>query len=429
MKISVIGSGQQGASIARALNDSGHDIHIHDISEDALNTFATLDNTDHVTTNAEATDAFQDADVIILATPIDTFAPIIKENSDFIKRGAIISDIGSGKVKSIESITKVLPERASYVPVHPINGKSKPGPEQSDIAMYQGQTIVMIPGHADEAPSVTIQSLWEMMGGEITEMDAQTHDQLYGTISHFEHVVAFALTASLEDENNPGHASDDFKNGGQSLLATTRISGGSADMWIPIFQDNKDAILAAANGFREELKTLKAALNSDGVKTLVQEAHDYRVQFQDHDRESVAAEHEDFRLKAEFNDASGLSLARQITISVAVGLAITRNAMQIDEKLRGVAIKDVANPSFKDGSAPMLSDPTYLASLLEGDKDALITQIDKFTAQFDALVGHIEHNQPSDLKAYIERVNSIRADGVPKKADPETVRPEHSVKR
>ena len=427
MKVMVIGGGQQGASIARALNGSEHDVGIFDQSNKALETFKTLENTESITIAHSIEDAVQDADLVILATPIDTFSSILKDNAAHFKTGAIISDIGSGKVKAIERIQSALPESLEYVPVHPINGKSKPGPENSDIDMYRNQTIVTVPGHATEESYQRVAGIWEEMGGKVTEMDAETHDRLYGTISHFEHVVAFALTATLEDPNNPGHASKDFKNGGETLIATTRIAGGSADMWIPIFQDNKDAVLAAAGGFKEEISKLRAALTDGSLENKIRDAHEWRKDIEDHDRESIKAEHADFSLKNTFNNASGLSMVRQISIAVAVGAAITLNAKEIDQSLKGVSIKNVANPSFKDGSAPMLSDPADISKLLQGNKDDLLSQLDVFEKEFDDLVKNIIENNEPAMRTYIERVNAIRSDGVRAKADPNTVREEYKI--
>lgn len=417
MKIAIIGAGQQGASIARALNDSEHDIVITDTSETALKVFEKLSETEKIRKTTSTQDAVKGADIVILATPIDTFQSIIDDNKQHFKQGVIISDIGSGKVMAIERITAALPEGARYVPVHPINGKSLPGPESSDIHMYRNQTIVFVPDYADSATYKQISEIWQSMGGKITEMEAETHDMLYGTISHFEHVVAFALTVTLGDKGNPFQASEDFRQGGESLIAMTRIAGGSADMWIPVFKDNKNAVLAATNGFKEELTKLRAAMRDGSLENKIQDAHEWRKGIADHQRETVKAESSDFSLRNAFNNASGLSVVRQISVAVAIGAAITLNAKETDKKLNGVSIKNVANPSFKDGSAPMLSDPKFVSDLLQRNPEELLAQLDQFEVELDKLKSAIIEDDEQVMRSYIERANAIRSDGVRAKRD------------
>ena len=145
--------------------------------------------------------AVKNADIVILATPIDKFGSILQGLDGHIRDGAIVTDVGSGKQKSIEEINRNLPAGASYIPVHPLVGAAGVGPETGRADMYQDQPIIVVPGGAEKEQAV-IEQMWRDMGGRPEEMSAFAHDRLYGTISHFEHVIAFAEVLAGEDLNH-----------------------------------------------------------------------------------------------------------------------------------------------------------------------------------------------------------------------------------
>ena len=223
MKVAIIGSGQQGGSIARALANAGnYTVSTFDISPEVSDEFEEItEDLRNIAIYGNITYAVENADVVVLATPIDQFGPVLQEINGRTKDGVIITDVGSGKVKAIEEIQANLPRGASYIPAHPIVGKAQSGPSASDPDMYKGETIVVVPTNEPPAQEL-VQRMWQDMGGTIAHMDGATHDRLYGTISHFEHVVAFALVAAGENDM------DDYKKAGNTMLDTTRIAGGAS---------------------------------------------------------------------------------------------------------------------------------------------------------------------------------------------------------
>jgi len=431
-KVVIIGAGQQGGSIARALNGKSdkYDVSVTDVSSDILDRLAQQSDTENVEVvqPSDLSEHVKDVDIVILATPMDQFASVLEEIGEDLPEGCAVSDIGSGKVKSIESISAVLPKGVRYVPIHPINGKALPGPENSDPDMYKDQTIVVVPtGGKENAEALNIVcDMWDDMGGDVNGMLAGDHDRLYGAISHFEHVVAFALTNMGEDVNAPECAIEDYKKGGESLLATTRIAVGSTAMWIPIFLGNKQAILETAESFKEQLDVLESALDDrQNLESILRGAHGYRVGFSDEKREVVQGEVCDFydSLKSEFNEVAQASFARRIGLPTFIGAAITTNAMDIDKQLTNISLPDLANPSFKDGSAPMLSDPAYVADLLHGNVGVIKEQLNQFRGELGFLVESIRSEDKQAIRTYIEKANAIRSD-MPPKASPDIVRKE-----
>ncbi len=444
MRVAVIGNGQQGLSIAGALC-AKHDVRCFDVSEEARVQARSLSADTDIIHYDNISDTVRGADVVFLATPIDQFSEVVNDISPLLNDGAIVTDIGSGKSKSIENIQDALSDGVAYIPGHPIAGKAQSGPEASDPKMYVDQTVIVVPQENLQQQQDVIEGLWKDMGAHVSNMDSNTHDNLYGTISHFEHVVAFSLTA-LGHDHLTGDAVEDYKKGGDTLLSTTRISGGaSPDMWIPVFEDNKEAVVKAAGNFQGYMDDLRDALQDttpDRLRGLLEEAHQFRKDIPDRPREGLMAEVSDLAneyglkdtdlsdpgtISCFFNEKSGISLAKRILLPTFIGSAITLNAMDTEKnELQGVEIADVANPSFKDGSAPMLNNPKYVSNLLFSNKDLLLESLNDFDAEYTRLLDNIRQSDRQAMREYINEVSDVRS-SMPAPRDVESMREEFIV--
>lgn len=433
MKVAIIGGGQQGASIARALNGNNgcYQVSVFDVNKDYLDELRGLlaqDNAETVSVAAHLGEAVEDADILILATPIDTFGTILRDPEllAHLKSGAIVTDIGSAKAKSILEIKQALPQNALYVPGHPIVGAAGVGPSTSKPSMYTGEAIAIVPQQAGCVSEVEMQvaALWQNTGASIKYMDALSHDILLGNISHLEHVIAFSLT---EMQEGLLHGKD-YRDFGNTTLDITRIAHASVPMWNAIFEHNQGQVLNAANGFRSQLNALKDALNTDGpeaLEALLRPAHQFRkeIAIDERPRESFVSEVIDFidhekiegadarnvkSLSQAFNAEAKSRLAQRIALPAMISAAITRNAMTVENDLHGVKIAEMANPSFKDGSSVMLSDPAYVANVLYFNRAALLEKLSGFEEKFDRWTDQIGNFNAADISAHINEVSRIR---------------------
>ena len=89
MKFAIIGSGNVGTSIARAVTGAGHDVVVADPSSDGLAAIAEKAPVQTTTSNSEA---ILGADVVVLAVPFDAVAQIASDlNSELA--GKIVIDV------------------------------------------------------------------------------------------------------------------------------------------------------------------------------------------------------------------------------------------------------------------------------------------------------------------------------------------------
>ena len=97
--------------------------------------------------------------------------------------------------------------------------------------------------------------------------------------------------------------------------------------------------------------------------------------------------------------------------------------MRVDKALTDVNLQEVANPSFKDGSAAMLSSPDFLARALGGNKEEIRDVLTAFQNEFDTFVEAIRSSGKDGIAAYIEKAASIRKEpNMPKERDPDVIK-------
>jgi prephenate dehydrogenase len=120
VQLTIIGLGQIGASIGLALEEHGDKLTRigSDIDGKVMNQAQKLGAVDKTTLNLNA--AVREADIIILALPLDQVAVVMKAVASVLKEGVVLMDTAPVKVATAEWAGEVLPENCSYVGFTPI---------------------------------------------------------------------------------------------------------------------------------------------------------------------------------------------------------------------------------------------------------------------------------------------------------------------
>ena len=209
-------------------------------------------------------EAVEDADLVILATPVTsivglakTIAPALKKSA---KKGVIVTDVGSVKGEMVTELEEALGTNARLVAGHPVAGSEKFGAAAAVKGLFKGRRCILTPtDKTDKDALKLITGLWQTAGMEVIEMDPFTHDRIMAAISHLPHLVAYALVETVLKlkESEPGVM--DFAAGG--FHDFTRIAGSSPEMWRDILMTNRRAVLAAMDALDENLCHLRDLLS------------------------------------------------------------------------------------------------------------------------------------------------------------------------
>jgi prephenate dehydrogenase len=265
-KVTIVGVGLIGGSLAKVLkaeNLAGEIIGAGR-SRQSLELALKLGVIDHIAQDARQ--AVKDADLVVLASPVGIFETTAREIGSLLKKGAILTDVGSVKGSLVRTIEALIPAGVHFVPAHPIAGKEKFGVAEATEKLFRGAKCILTPTKkTNEQALSAVKGIWAAAGSKVIVMDPDMHDKVFAAVSHMPHVAAFAMMCAVAELNT---GTEDYLNfSGAGFRDFTRIAGSSPEMWKDICLLNRDNIIqmmdryqAALNTFREEL------LAGDGAK-------------------------------------------------------------------------------------------------------------------------------------------------------------------
>ena len=222
-------------------------------------------------------DGVQGADLVVLATPVDTYEPHLRDWASCLHPGTIVTDVGSVKGALVEQAEELLPKDVHFVGAHPIAGKEKTGVAAGSDQLFRGARCVLTPTCSTDAGALAVmRGVWEAAGSIVLEMDPHLHDKILGAVSHLPHVVAFALMNALAEVRDHGIPELDIAgHSGGGLRDTTRIAASSPEMWRDIFLWNRDNVVSFIETYERQLVELKRLIHADdaaGVEKALERA-------------------------------------------------------------------------------------------------------------------------------------------------------------
>jgi len=210
-------------------------------------------------------EAVTDADLIVLCTPLAQMLPLVKEMRSAIKRGAIVTDVGSVKatvVKELESL--IAKAGAHFVGSHPMAGAEKTGVSAARAELFANAICVVTPTKRSRPSAVkAIEEFWKTVGGRVVRLAPEEHDELVSRSSHLPHVAAATLANLVLDPKHPKSQPLLCANG---FRDTTRIASGSPEMWRDIAMANRRNLDKALEVYIRDLKKFQSLLKKGDEK-------------------------------------------------------------------------------------------------------------------------------------------------------------------
>ena len=228
-------------------------------------------------------EAVQGADLVILATPVDTYERHLKEWASYLRPGAIVTDVGSVKGELVERSERHMPAGVHFVGAHPIAGKEKTGAAAASEDLFSGRPCILTPTEQTDSQALErIQFLWQEAGAVVLTMDPHLHDKILAAVSHLPHVAAFALMNALVEIRAEVPALDLAGHSGGGLRDTTRIAASSPEMWRDIFLWNRENVIGCIKAYERSLGELRQLIqmgDAAGIEKLLERAKEEREKF------------------------------------------------------------------------------------------------------------------------------------------------------
>ncbi len=219
--------------------------------------------------------AVQDADLVVLATPIGTMADLVTRMKSGLKPGALVTDVGSVKYPVVTALDDLLSGTAQFVGAHPMAGSEQSGIEVARADLFDDAVCLLTPSEVTDRDALAkIHDFWVALGCRVQTVAPHLHDEIVGQVSHLPHLTAAALVNAVcrSDATMLGYA-------GAGLRDSTRIAAGDPEMWTEICLENQQEIRRALDELIDELGQFRAVLeNQDavGLKALLKRAKHYR---------------------------------------------------------------------------------------------------------------------------------------------------------
>jgi len=252
-RVAIVGVGFMGASLGLAIKKKGLAREVVGIGRNE----ASLKQAKDMGAIDEGTIDFNKgivgAELIVLATPVNTVLDIIEILGKENRRGCIITDLGSTKNQIVERAEKVLHHSLLFVGSHPLVGSEKKGPANANAQLYEGGICVMTPtDKTNRLAKEKIKQFWMQLGSSVKLMTPQEHDQVLGYISHLPHLIAFALMKAMPEEY--------LEHATQGLKDTTRIAASDPQVWKDIALSNHKPVLKALDEAVKVLASMRKAI-------------------------------------------------------------------------------------------------------------------------------------------------------------------------
>lgn len=239
MRISIVGTGHIGGSMAIDLKERGFATHIIgvDTSPEILEKALRRRIIDEAAPLHQAIDA---SDIVILATPVDALLQLLPAVLDRVFK-QVVMDTGSTKGKILQAV-RSHPRRSRLVATHPMAGTEFTGIEAALPGLFHGKYCVLCETEKSDPDAVAkVERLYTTLGMKLTYLDAVAHDLHCAYVSHISHISSFALALTvLEKEKDERQI---FQLASSGFASTVRLAKSSPNMWTPIFQQNRACVL------------------------------------------------------------------------------------------------------------------------------------------------------------------------------------------
>ena len=267
-RLALIGVGLIGSSIARAARAQGavREIVATARSPATRRRVAELGLADQVVESNSA--AAAGADLVIVCAPVGACGEIAKEIAPRLKRGAIVSDVGSVKGAIVRDMGPHLTQEVHFVPAHPVAGTEHSGPDAGFAELFVGRWCILTPPHGTEPAAVDgLATFWRLLGANVETMAPDHHDLVLAITSHLPHLIAYTIVGTA-DELAEVTRSEVLKFSAGGFRDFTRIAASDPTMWRDVFLANKDAVLEMLGTFNEDLAQLTRAIRRGDSEAL-----------------------------------------------------------------------------------------------------------------------------------------------------------------
>jgi prephenate dehydrogenase len=277
-QLGLIGCGLMGGSFALALKRAGLVQRVVGYSPSTSTLQKALQLGVIDTTAASVEQAASGADLVLVAVPVSATEATLQRIAPAVTPEMLVMDVGSTKTDVLEAAQRALGQRiGSFVPAHPIAGKEKAGVAHADARLYQGCQVILTPTTDTlDKQRQQAQAIWQALGCTVLQMSPEAHDAAFAAVSHFPHLLAFALMNAVTGQPQ---GQEFLSLAGPGFRDFTRIAASDPKVWRDIFLSNRQQLLLQSQHLQTQLQAFEALMvQGDGaaLEALIEQASSAR---------------------------------------------------------------------------------------------------------------------------------------------------------
>lgn len=276
-KVLIVGLGMIGGSYAQKLSSLGFEVGALARRQETLDYALKKGFIAHgqIEVTREYVSQF---DLVVSALYPKAFVAWVERYQDFLKSGAVITDVTGVKRAVVPVVQGMLRPDVEFVPAHPMAGSERSGVEYADCHVFTGANFIITPTEKNTQEGIElVRTLGCILGfRHIAVLSPEEHDEMIGFLSQLTHCIAVALMDCKESEHLVEYTGDSFRD-------LTRIARINENMWTELFLENRDELLAQMDLFLGKFTQLRNALASgdDEVMKEMMRLSTYRRSFFD----------------------------------------------------------------------------------------------------------------------------------------------------
>lgn len=261
-KVLIVGLGLIGGSYAQALSSGGYEVGAIDCNADSVE-FALEKgwiSSGRSEVDGEYIGKF---DLIVFALYPHIFIDWIKQNQQYIRPGALLTDVTGVKCSVVYEVQSLLRSDLEFIGAHPMAGREVSGVRNAKKEIFTDANYIVTPTESNTLEAIAAcKAIGRAIGFKnISTLTPEKHDEIVGFLSHLTHCIAVALMISKESEHMCEYTGDSFRD-------LTRIAKINDVMWSELFMLNKTELLAQMKLFEAAFDRLRISIEQDDTEAL-----------------------------------------------------------------------------------------------------------------------------------------------------------------
>ena len=262
----IVGLGLLGGSYAKGLKNIGFSVSAITKNQDDIDYALENKIIDKGTVHIDPK-IIGEADVVVFALYPHTFVEWIKENQQYFKSGAVLTDVTGVKGSVVYAVQEMLRDDVEFISAHPMAGKEVSGVKNSDPSIFKGANYIVVPTEKNTDDAIEFcRNLGKMLGFmRVSVLSVEAHDKMIAFLSQLTHCIAVSLMCCADTEGMEKYTGDSFRD-------LTRIARINDEMWSELFLSNRNDLLLEMEKFMatfgELYKKIKDA-DRDGMREMM----------------------------------------------------------------------------------------------------------------------------------------------------------------